>query len=132
VLQLFASNEDALLISGVKAICEMRNCLHVHCPDCRLVLRHMVFDSLVGLPSLEPLGSELRIPGIPEPRDEQTRCSESTEDKTLYDPSNDLNDMRERIITTLLDKTCLDGEPGGGMQKKVESKRDGRMECQLL
>jgi hypothetical protein len=105
VLQLFASNEDALLISGVKAICEMRNCLHVHCPDCRLIVEHRVLGSIAELPPLEPVGSELHIPDIlvipstgspllllplpllftmAELRDERTGRSESPKHETFY------------------------------------------------
>jgi hypothetical protein len=103
--QPFASNEDALLVSGVKPICVMRHCLHVHCPDCRLLVDHRVLGSIAELPPLEPVGSELHTPDIPENpstgsplplspppslfamaelRDERTGRSESPKHETFY------------------------------------------------
>jgi hypothetical protein len=96
--------------------CETQDCDHVHCPECRLGVKNRDLDCLAELPYLEPWGSELHIPGIPqapstksphllsplpsllsrpELREKQTRRKESTEDKTLYNPSND-HSARER------------------------------------
>ena len=89
--QPFASNEDALLVSGVKPICVMRHCLHVECPDCRLIVERRVLGSIAELPPLEPVGSELHTSDIPdllfamsELRDERTRRSESPKHETFY------------------------------------------------
>jgi hypothetical protein len=114
-------------------------------------MKHRVLGNIAEFPPLEPVGLELHMPGIPEIRPtgsppplsllpllfaltkKHTRRSESTEHKTGYDPSNDPKGRADEYNSfrwpgSEMTENLPGWGAGWGMQKKAESKQDGRME----